>query len=135
MRLVILAFGIIAVGACLLMIAGEFDLSIGSMIGFSGMVLAIGSIHFGLPVWQSIILAYILSIALGAVNGMIVIKTKLPSFIVTLAFLYIDSFNFPSIFIFMINLYTIVLRQFKVVFLGELLAAGVKVVFLVKNLE
>ena len=82
-------FAIIAVGACLLMIAGEFDLSVGSMIGFSGMVLAIGSIHFGLPVWQSIILAYILSIALGAVNGMIVIKTRLPSFIVTLAFLYI----------------------------------------------
>ena len=83
-------FAIIAVGACLLMIAGEFDLSVGSMIGFSGMVLAIGSIHFGLPVWQSIILAYILSIALGAVNGMIVIKTRLPSFIVTLAFLYIE---------------------------------------------
>ena len=82
-------FAIIAVGACLLMIAGEFDLSVGSMIGFSGMVLAIGSIHFGLPVWQSIILAYILSIALGGVNGFIVIKTKLPSFIVTLAFLYI----------------------------------------------
>ncbi len=82
-------FAIIAVGACLLMIAGEFDLSIGSMIGFSGMVLAIGSIHYGLPVWQSIILAYILSLALGAVNGIIVIKTKLPSFIVTLAFLYI----------------------------------------------
>ena len=32
--------GILAVGACLLMIAGEFDLSIGSMIGFSGMMVA-----------------------------------------------------------------------------------------------
>jgi len=32
--------GIIAIGACLLMIAGEFDLSLGSMIGFAGMVIA-----------------------------------------------------------------------------------------------
>ena len=82
-------FAIIAVGACLLMIAGEFDLSVGSMIGFAGMVLAIGSIHFGLPVWQSIIIAYVLSVALGAFNGFLVIRTGLPSFIVTLAFLYI----------------------------------------------
>ena len=82
-------FAIIAVGACLLMIAGEFDLSVGSMIGFSGMVLAIGSIHYGLPVWFSILIAYVLSIALGAFNGFLVIKTRLPSFIVTLAFLYI----------------------------------------------
>ena len=82
-------FAIIASGACLLMIAGEFDLSVGSMIGFSGMVLAIGSIHFGLPVWLSIIIAFVLSVLLGAVNGFLVIKTKLPSFIVTLAFLYI----------------------------------------------
>lgn len=82
-------FAIIAVGACLLMIAGEFDLSVGSMIGFSGMVLAIASLHFGLPVWVGILLAFVLSMALGAFNGFLVIKTGLPSFIVTLAFLYI----------------------------------------------
>jgi simple sugar transport system permease protein len=82
-------FAIIAVGANLLMISGEFDLSVGSMIGFSGMVLAIGSIHFGLPVWLSICIAFTLSVALGALNGYLVIKTRLPSFIVTLAFLYI----------------------------------------------
>jgi ribose/xylose/arabinose/galactoside ABC-type transport system permease subunit len=34
-------FMIIAVGACMLMIAGEFDLSVGSMIGFAGMSIAI----------------------------------------------------------------------------------------------
>src|SRR5438067_643442 len=38
--------GILAVGACLLMIGGEFDLSIGSMIGFSGMMVAIPSVYF-----------------------------------------------------------------------------------------
>ncbi len=82
-------FAIIAVGACLLMIAGEFDLSVGSMIGFAGVVIAIVSVHWGYPVWLAIILAFVIAVALGALNGWLVIKTGLPSFIVTLAFLYI----------------------------------------------
>ena len=44
-------FAIIAVGACLLMIAGEFDLSVGSMIGFSGIVIALMSVTWGFPMW------------------------------------------------------------------------------------
>ena len=82
-------FIIIAVGACLLMIAGEFDLSVGSMIGFAGIVIAITSVGWGWPVWLSILTAFALAMAIGALNGYLVIKTGLPSFIVTLAFLYI----------------------------------------------
>lgn len=81
--------GIIAIGACLLMIAGEFDLSIGSMIGFAGMMIAIPTIYFQWPLWMAIIFAFAGSMALGWLNGYIVIKTRLPSFIVTLAFLFI----------------------------------------------
>lgn len=82
-------FMIIAVGACLLMIAGEFDLSLGSMIGFAGMMVAIFSVSLGWPTWLSIILTFALCVAIGALNGWIVIRTGLPSFIVTLAFLFI----------------------------------------------
>jgi simple sugar transport system permease protein len=82
-------FIIIAVGACLLMIAGEFDLSVGSMIGFAGIVIAITSVSWGWPVWLSIMTAFFLAMSIGALNGYIVIKTGLPSFIVSLAFLYI----------------------------------------------
>jgi len=82
-------FMIIAVGACLLMIAGEFDLSVGSMIGFAGMMIAIFSVTLGLPVWLAILVTFVICVALGAVNGLIVIRTGLPSFIVTLAFLFI----------------------------------------------
>ncbi|EGU50544.1 monosaccharide-transporting ATPase [Vibrio nigripulchritudo ATCC 27043] len=81
--------GIIAVGACLLMIAGEFDLSIGSMIGFAGMMIAIPSVYWGWPVWLAIIFAFVGAMAIGFVNGYIVVKTGLPSFIVSLAFLFI----------------------------------------------
>ena len=82
-------FAIIAVGACLLMIAGEFDLSVGSMIGFSGIVIALMSVTWGFPMWVSIITAFIVAVGIGWLNGYLVIRTGLPSFIVTLAFLYI----------------------------------------------
>ena len=82
-------FMIIAVGACLLMIAGEFDLSVGSMIGFSGMSIALLSVSFGWPIWLAIIFTFAMCMGIGAFNGWIVIKTGLPSFIVTLAFLFI----------------------------------------------
>ncbi|TYC75733.1 ABC transporter permease [Stappia sp. BW2] len=82
-------FAIIAVGACLLMIAGEFDLSVGSMIGFSGIIIALISVQWGYPVWVGILVAFAMALAIGALNGYLVVKTGLPSFIVTLAFLYI----------------------------------------------
>lgn len=81
--------GLISVGACLLMIAGEFDLSIGSMIGFAGMVAAIPPLYYGWPVWLAMLVALACALALGWVNGQLVIRTGLPSFIVTLAFLFI----------------------------------------------
>ncbi len=82
-------FMIIAVGACLLMIAGEFDLSVGSMIGFAGMMIAVFGITLGWPMWAAIIMTFIICTAFGAVNGFIVVRTGLPSFIVTLATLFI----------------------------------------------
>lgn len=82
-------FMIIAVGACLLMVAGEFDLSVGSMIGFAGMLIAIFGVTFGWPMWIAILVTFTICIAIGALNGVICIRTGLPSFIVTLAFLFI----------------------------------------------
>ncbi|MGV0820789.1 ABC transporter permease [Martelella sp. AMO21009] len=82
-------FAILAVGACLLMIAGEFDLSIGSMIGFSGIIIALLTVQLGVPAWLAILAAFALALAIGALNGYLVISTGLPSFIVTLAFLFI----------------------------------------------
>jgi simple sugar transport system permease protein len=82
-------FAVIAVGACLLMIAGEFDLSVGSMIGFSGIVMALLSTTFGLPMWLAIIIAFLAAVAVGALNGYLVVRTGLPSFIVTLASLFV----------------------------------------------
>jgi len=81
--------GVIAVGAALLMVAGEFDLSIGSMIGFGGMLLAVPCLYWGWPVWLAALFAFAVACGLGALNGWLVVRTGLPSFIVTLAFYFV----------------------------------------------
>jgi simple sugar transport system permease protein len=81
--------GILAIAAALLMIGGEFDLSIGSMVAFSGLVFGVAIVVLSLPVGLAILIAFAVAMAMGAINGQIVIRTRLPSFIVTLAFLFI----------------------------------------------
>jgi simple sugar transport system permease protein len=81
--------GIIGTAVALLMIAGEFDLSVGSMVGFAGIIIGICATIYGLPIWLSIVVAMVLTTILGAINGFIVVRTGLPSFIVTLATLFI----------------------------------------------
>jgi simple sugar transport system permease protein len=81
--------GILGSAVALLMIAGEFDLSVGSMVGAAGMVIAIGIGEFGLPVWLSVLLAFAFALVIGFLNGYLVIRTRLPSFIVTLGTLFI----------------------------------------------
>src|SRR6266478_747830 len=81
--------GILATAVALLMIAGEFDLSVGSMIGAAGVVIAIPVSLIGWPLWLGIIAAFLFSLMIGYVNGWLVVKTRLPSFIITLASLYL----------------------------------------------
>jgi simple sugar transport system permease protein len=81
-------FMIIAVGACLLMIAGEFDLSVGSMIGFAGMMIAIFR-HAGLACLAGDPCHLCHVHRHRRAQRFIVVRTGLPSFIVTLAFLFI----------------------------------------------
>jgi simple sugar transport system permease protein len=77
--------GILAVAAALLMIGGEFDLSIGSMIAFAGLIFAAALVVWQVPLIIAIILTLVFAALVGAVNAQIVLKTGLPSFIVTLA--------------------------------------------------
>ena len=80
--------GILGATVALLMIAGEFDLSIGSMVGCAGLILGLSITQYHLPLWLGLILTFAFALAIGAANGYIVVKTGLPSFIVTLGSLY-----------------------------------------------
>ena len=81
--------GILAAAATLLMIAGEFDLSIGSMIGFAGIIIGLATTTYHLPLTVSVLIALVVCAAIGAANGYLTVKTGLPSFIVTLASMFI----------------------------------------------
>lgn len=81
--------GILAIAVSLLMIGGEFDLSLGSMIGAAGVLVAIPAVELGWPIWLSIFFAFAVALVVGYINGIITVRTGLPSFIVTLAFLFI----------------------------------------------
>jgi simple sugar transport system permease protein len=81
--------GILAIGAALLMIGGEFDLSIGSMVAFAGLIFGVLVVNLQLPLILSIPLTFVFAAFVGIINGTIVLRTGLPSFIVTLAFLFV----------------------------------------------
>jgi simple sugar transport system permease protein len=80
--------GILAVGVALLMIGGEFDLSVGSVVGAAGMFLMLLTTHFGWALWPAIGATITLCLLIGFLNGFAVVRTGLPSFIVTLATLF-----------------------------------------------
>jgi simple sugar transport system permease protein len=82
-------YGIVAVPVALLMIGGEFDLSAGVMIGSSGLLLGLLGTRANLDIWPSILLVLLFGVAVGLINGITVVKTRLPSFIVTLGTFFI----------------------------------------------
>jgi simple sugar transport system permease protein len=81
--------GIVAVPVAMLMIAGEFDLSVGSMLGAATMIIAVTNGVYGWPIELGIAAAFGVAIVVGLINGYVVVRTGLPSFIVTLAQLFI----------------------------------------------
>ena len=80
--------GIIAIPVCLLMIAGELDISAGAMVPAGAMTTAVLSGHMGLPIWVGILAALAFGLVVGIVNGLMVIRTAVPSLIVTLGSLF-----------------------------------------------
>ncbi|SEI07937.1 MULTISPECIES: ABC transporter permease [unclassified Leifsonia] len=82
-------FGIMAVAVAMLMIGGEFDLSAGVMTGFTALIVGVLTTHYGLNIWIAVVIALAVALAVGALNGYLVMRTGLPSFIVTLGTFFV----------------------------------------------
>ncbi|MEZ4632664.1 MAG: ABC transporter permease [Deinococcales bacterium] len=80
--------GLIALPVALVMIAGHLDLSVGSILAAGAMTYAILTGHFGLPDFIGLPAGLVVGTFFGFLNGLIVTKTKLNSFIVTLAMMF-----------------------------------------------
>jgi len=83
------SFSIMAVVVALLMIGGEFDLSAGAMTGTTGLITGIMMSHWHVNVWVSVVTSLLVALAIGFLNGFLVMKTGLPSFIVTLGTFFV----------------------------------------------
>lgn len=78
---------ILALGFALLMIAGEFDLSVGSAFGLAPMVMCWLTIH-GMPFWPAMLIGLSCCLALGLVNAIVTVGFNIPSFITTLGTMF-----------------------------------------------
>ncbi|MBD0748047.1 ABC transporter permease [Streptomyces sp. CBMA152] len=86
--------GIMAVPVALLMIGGEFDLSAGVLVTTSALVSSMFSYQMTANVWVGVGVSLLTTLAIGAFNGFMLTRTKLPSFIITLGtFLMLTGLN------------------------------------------
>ena len=76
--------GILAAAVALLIIAGEFDLSIGSMVGFAGIVIGLLATRLGWPLWAAIGAAFAVAVLVGYLNGLVTVRTRLTTLPLTL---------------------------------------------------
>ena len=76
--------GIAAIGVGFPILTGGIDLSVGSVVGLGGVIVAYCMMNLGLPVWLSIILTLIMGLLIGWVHGLFVTKLKMHGFLITL---------------------------------------------------
>jgi simple sugar transport system permease protein len=77
-------YGIPAVAVALLMIGGEFDLSAGVAVTSSALVASMFSYQFTTNMWVGVVVSLVVALLIGFINGFLVVKTGIPSFLVTL---------------------------------------------------
>lgn len=80
--------GTITIGVTMLMIAGEFDLSVGPIMAMAAFLYGQNTVNGSNPAW-ALLLALIVAAIMGAINGLIVVRTGIPSFITTLSTMFI----------------------------------------------
>ena len=81
--------GVVAVGVCLLMIGGEFDLSAGVAATTAALTASMFSYQLGINLWAGAMVALAVALLIGLVNGVLVVRTGIPSFLVTLSTFFI----------------------------------------------
>jgi len=77
-------YGLMATPVALLMIGGEFDLSAGVAVTSASLTASLFSYEFTTNAWVGVLVALVVALFIGFLNGWIVVKTGIPSFLVTL---------------------------------------------------
>lgn len=80
---------IAAIGMTFVLIAGGIDLSVGSVLGWCGMICGISMVYWQWPIWLCILFALLNGAVMGFINGSLIVKFRLPPMIMTLGMMYI----------------------------------------------
>ncbi len=81
--------GIVGTPITLLLVAGEFDLSVGTMIGAAGVIVAYPIVNLGWPLWAATGLGLGVAALVGIINGLLIVRVNIPSFLVTLGMMFV----------------------------------------------
>lgn len=87
-RLMVL-YGFLAIGQTFVILVKEIDISVGSMVAFASMFFAHLMANLGVHWIPALLLTFVLTIVLSLINGLCIVKLKIPAFITTIAMLYI----------------------------------------------
>jgi ribose/xylose/arabinose/galactoside ABC-type transport system permease subunit len=75
---------IIAMGMTLVILTGGIDLSVGSVVAITSVIVGLVMVRMNMPIWLAIIAGIMVGVVVGLLNGIMIVKTKVPPFIITL---------------------------------------------------
>jgi len=75
---------VIAIGMTLVILMGGIDLSVGSIVAITSVVVGLTMVRANMPIWLSILAGLMMGMLTGYINGILIVKTKVPPFIITL---------------------------------------------------
>lgn len=82
-------WGLVAIGEALIIMTGNFDISIGAMVALDCTFFAVAATTWHIPLVIAILLSILLSVLFSAISGLVVVKLKINSFLTTIAMLFI----------------------------------------------
>jgi ribose transport system permease protein len=82
-------WGLVAIGEALVIMTGNFDISVGAMVAFVNVFFCVAVATWGLPLFVAIILSILVAVGFSTISGLIVTKLKIHSFLTTIAMLFI----------------------------------------------
>ncbi|MDX6229654.1 MAG: D-xylose transport system permease protein [Frankiales bacterium] len=85
LALQIASTGTIAVGLFMVLVVGEIDLSVGIVSGLAGAILGVLAVNNGVNATLAIVAVVLITLLIGVLHGLIVVRVRVPSFVVTLA--------------------------------------------------
>lgn len=82
-------FGTAVIGAAIVMLAGQTDMSVGGMVAMGGIIAAMAMTEWGFPIWAAMLITIAFCVIIGVINGLLSVTFFIPGFISSLGMMLI----------------------------------------------